>query len=369
MAVQDLTPQLRTRLSRVERVVGWFVMLATVLLLAGFGYYVYNIAQRKGWFLVKAKYFTLVDTAAGIHVGDQVKLMGFDVGWITDIETQPFNDPLFNVYVEFIVKEPYYGYIWTDSRAKVVTADLLGHRYIELTKGTNYAAEHLSYQFDEKTKQLTGVWERNQYAPIKPTSKFWVGADEAPALNERLERVAKQIEAALPNILNLTNQLSIVLSNSTRLTAHLDETTLELQPGLRNLTLLSAQLTNGPGALGEWLLPTNLNQQLSTTLVSAHASLQAAGNTLTNVDTNLVMLATGLNKTLINLASATSNLNAQVQANDKILSQLSAAVIHADEFVQGLKRHWLLRSAFKEKPTNQSPREVRPSTPKGSRSR
>ena len=189
------------------------------------------------------------------------------------------------------------------------------------------------------------------------------------ALNERLERVAKQIEAALPNILNLTNQLSIVLSNSTRLTAHLDETTLELQPGLRNLTLLSAQLTNGPGALGEWLLPTNLNQQLSTTLVSAHASLQAAGNTLTNVDTNLVMLATGLNKTLINLASATSNLNAQVQANDKILSQLSAAVIHADEFVQGLKRHWLLRSAFKEKPTNQSPREVRPSTPKGGRSR
>ena len=126
MPVQDLTPQLRTRLSRVERAVGWFVMLATVLLLAGFGYYVYHVAQRKGWFLVKAKYFTLVDTAAGLHVGDAVKLMGFDVGWITDIETQPFDDPLFNVYVEFIVKEPYYGYIWTESRAKVVTADLLG---------------------------------------------------------------------------------------------------------------------------------------------------------------------------------------------------------------------------------------------------
>jgi ABC-2 type transport system permease protein len=29
MAVQDLTPQLRTRLGRVERVVGWFVILAT----------------------------------------------------------------------------------------------------------------------------------------------------------------------------------------------------------------------------------------------------------------------------------------------------------------------------------------------------
>ena len=35
MALQDLTPQLRTRLSRMERAVGWFVFLATVLLLVG----------------------------------------------------------------------------------------------------------------------------------------------------------------------------------------------------------------------------------------------------------------------------------------------------------------------------------------------
>jgi hypothetical protein len=35
VGVQDLTPQLRTRLSRVERVVGVFVSLATLLLLAG----------------------------------------------------------------------------------------------------------------------------------------------------------------------------------------------------------------------------------------------------------------------------------------------------------------------------------------------
>src|SRR5580765_7357512 len=35
--VQDLTPQLRTRLSRVERAVGIFVSVATLLLLAGFG--------------------------------------------------------------------------------------------------------------------------------------------------------------------------------------------------------------------------------------------------------------------------------------------------------------------------------------------
>jgi glycerol-3-phosphate acyltransferase PlsY len=34
MALQDLTPQLRTRLNRMERAVGWFVLLAAVLLIA-----------------------------------------------------------------------------------------------------------------------------------------------------------------------------------------------------------------------------------------------------------------------------------------------------------------------------------------------
>ena len=39
----------------MERAVGIFVILATLLLLAGFSYYVYHTAERKGWFLNKPK--------------------------------------------------------------------------------------------------------------------------------------------------------------------------------------------------------------------------------------------------------------------------------------------------------------------------
>ena len=66
MALQDLTPQLRTRLGRIERVVGLFVSLATLLLLAGFAYYVYHTAQRKGWLVTKVPYYTMIDSATGI---------------------------------------------------------------------------------------------------------------------------------------------------------------------------------------------------------------------------------------------------------------------------------------------------------------
>src|SRR5207249_1689904 len=113
MALQDLTPQLRTRLNRMERAVGWFVLLTTGLLLFGFGYYVYNTAERKGWFLTKAPYFTFTDRATGLKEGDPVRLMGFDIGQITRIISQPPEDNSHNIYLEFEIKSPFYGYLWT----------------------------------------------------------------------------------------------------------------------------------------------------------------------------------------------------------------------------------------------------------------
>src|SRR5579871_6367230 len=108
MALQDLTPQLRTRLNRVEWAVGWFVVFATVLLLLGFGYYMYRTAKDRGWFLKKIHYHTSISSAAGLKIGADVKLMGRNVGKITDIE---LNEPYayYNLTVAFEVNEPYFG--------------------------------------------------------------------------------------------------------------------------------------------------------------------------------------------------------------------------------------------------------------------
>jgi hypothetical protein len=75
---------------------------------------------------------------------------------------------------------------------------------------------------------------------------------------------------------------------------------------------------------------------------------------LVDTDTNLNALTLGIGQTLENLADITSNLNAQVQANSNLLWGISKTVTDSDDFVQGLKRHWLLRSAFKTKATNAS---------------
>jgi hypothetical protein len=111
-----------------------------------------------------------------------------------------------------------------------------------------------------------------------------------------------------------------------------------------NLSIITANLREPKGSLGEWIIPTNINQKLDATLDTTH-------KTIGDADTNLIAVAESLTKSLNNLADITSNLNNQVQVNSNILTHISDIIVHTDQFVQGLKRHWLLRSAFKTKTT------------------
>lgn len=419
MALQDLTPQLRTRLSRLERVVGLFVGVAAILMAAGLAYYVYQTAKRKGTFDTKVRYYTLARSGAGLKVGQAVKLMGREVGEITDIELQPPGD-YYDLFIAFEVKEPYFGYLWEDSRAKIVASDFLGGRALELTKGTNGVPTYLFRQFKEVpvdmlgsyvgtndvrfvdeiydqyetnilarplesltetnakailearnvtvvrlidtptlTKKPTGIWDEKMARYRDPNSDdstkkgYFLLPEEAPALADRLEKVVSTVERAMPNILDLTNRLNRLLDNSVLTTERANELLLSARPVVTNLTLISASLSGKPGALGEWLLSPEMSRQITEALASANTLL-------TNSDARLTGVALDIDQTLENLANITGNLHAQVKANTNIVSDVSKLIIDADDMVQGLKRHWLLRSAFKNKPGESTPSQPGP---------
>jgi len=412
MALQDLTPQLRTRLSRMERVVGWFVSLATALLLFGFGYYIYHTAERKGWFKIKAPFFTYVKSSEGLNVNDPVVMMGFQVGQITLIHAMPPGDP-HNVRVEFEITDPYFRYIRTGgSFVKVNSADFLGKRELEITRGTNglgsyevvvtqpisvlslddakklavkspgqwqlaqdvldensnvvfHAYDHVETVLDESNAALlaqcafesnsiyvydntekdkdhiVASWYRpkHRYQNFTPTSEdAYLHAVETPPISDQLQAMVLQVQTALPNILGLTNQLAAVLSNSIAATANLNTDLAEARPLLTNFTGISDQL-KVPGGVLTWALGTNGSEQLQDALTHANA-------TLADTDTNLTAI-------LFHLADITSNLNMQVQENTNMLGSISKIVTDADDLVQGLKKTWFLRSAFKKE--NQKP--------------
>ncbi len=341
MALHDLTPQLRTRLNRVERAVGVFVALAGLLLLAGFVYYLYHAATRRGWFLQKVPYYIYVEDATGLKAGDPVKMMGFDIGHILQVTpmepTEWFVTNHYNVFVQFDVIEPNYGYIWTDSEVKINPSDLLGNRRLEVVKGQ--IGDVTVQGRDGRVTELMSDQTPGAWVPLTPKSKgVWLKARETPAVSEKVDQLFQVVQAALPG---LTNQLGQVLSGSAEAMSNLNLLAVSARPITTNLAEITGHLREPDGALGRWLFPPGFNDELRTTL-------SAATNTLTGIDTNLFFVVEKLTVSLENLANITSNLNRQVHSNSNILSEISTAIVNSDELIQALKHHWFLKGAVKK---------------------
>ena len=409
MPLQDLTPQLRTRLNRMEKAVGWFVFLAAALLIFGFGFYIYQTAQRKGWFVIKAPFHIYVKSSAGLNIGDPVVMMGFPVGQITRIHAMPPRDPD-NVRIDFEVKDNYFRYLWTDGSFAKINSGLLGQSQLEVTRGTNgyelvvtqpvlvfsnlvelkqkvvanpgrwqlsqdvldgssnyvfRAYEILTesnlqviaalnpvsiYAYDNTERDASGVvasWDTryHHYKVFTPGhDSAWMPTAEAPALADQISAMVGQVQAALPGILALTNKISTMLDNAVLATSNLNTTLVSAntavvaaQPMLTNFTVISGELRE-PGSPLLWALGTNGNSQIQGALTNLNSLL-------VNTDTNLGAL-------LINLSEITSGLSAQLRGNTNLVGGIYKTIIDADDMLQGLKRHWLLRSAFK---TNQPP--------------
>jgi len=348
----------------MERAAGWFVILAALLLVAGLAYYLKVMAERKGWGIQKINYETSLMSAAGLKEGDPVLLMGKNVGEITAIIPNKPTD-YYGITVSFWIKKPNYGYIWSDSVVKV-SSDIFGKRVLEVTKGVqgvptileltnrvadgmlkrNYFVQKLAELDPRGTNTQNALWQLNAaavenseefYADLEDDSIYWLKPAEAVAVNERLEKLVSQVELALPNILDLTNRIALVLDDASRVSINANDLLTTLLPVATNVAVITENIRDPHGSLGEWLLPTNINRQLE--------------GTLTGANTNLPIVVEDLDKTLENLANITSNLNAQVQANSNMLGGIAKTIADADDFVQGLKRHWLLRSAFKNNPT------------------
>jgi ABC-type transporter Mla subunit MlaD len=348
-------------------------------------------------------------------VGDPVYLMGFPVGQITSVEPQqPYEKN--NVKVRFEIMEPYFRYLWTGgSYAKINAAGFLNQRQLEVTRATNgyalvvtqpvsvhtvdeakslmaaapghwqlaqdildansnlifQAYNHLEFVFNETNSQLlaTAVLESNSiyifdnktldrkrivaswdgrfhhYKIFQPgDDTAYLRAVEMPPIADQLQAMVSQVQSALPGILSLTNKISAVLDNTANATSNLNTTIVAAQPMLTNFGLISGQLRE-PGGVLNWALGTNGSDQLQGALTNVNSLLVGA-------DTNLNALSENIGVTLDNIADITSNLNAQVQSNTNILGSLSKIVTDTDDFVQGLKRHWFLRSAFTVKSTN-----------------
>jgi len=375
MGLQDLTPQLRTRLGRVEWFVGMFLAVTGLLMVAAFVSYLKRTAEERGWFVTEVPYYTFLPDATGVRVGTPVNMMGFKVGEVTQVTAIDLFDRLswdhyvtnqFNVFVAFKVRAPFPGYINSDARLTLggLPVDLLGGTLLELTQGSTNGV----LTFDKAPNGQPGVLvdkfaiadpgpdrtnKHLRYEPLKGSKGYYVRMEQNETLMTQAERVllrldhiAGTVDGALPAMLE------------------------ELQASLETIRRAMPGMTNQVGDLLETARLTlpGLTNNLDAVLLNTRdltAQLRDTWPMLTNtLDTTLDttrQLASNINIAIPNL---TSNVNVTLASLNVILGRDTNITANTSLLVsnvnQVIMHHWLFRSAFKEKEPPKAPGEKAP---------
>ena len=147
IADPSTTAAIRQRQRRRRRMLVWSLIALTLLGGGAFG--TYHTAVRKGWFATKLNYFTFLRSGEGLAVGDTVTIQGSPVGEIVGIELMPPGDPFYDVWLTFNIREPYYGWVWSDSRAVVRWTPSRLKRALDIPKATQGVPSYLFHDLVE----------------------------------------------------------------------------------------------------------------------------------------------------------------------------------------------------------------------------
>lgn len=374
MGLQDLTPQLRTRLSKVEWYVGLFLGVTGLLMVIGFALFLRRTAEARGWFVVEVPYFTYLQDASGLKPGSPVNLMGFKVGEVTEVTAIDLSERLawdhhvtnqFNVFVRFVIradgKSQFPGYVNSDARVKLsgLPIELLGGAVLEVTQGSTNGVPTFGKAPNGQPGVLMskfaildpGADRTNKflkYEPAKTSGGYYIRLDQsetfvaqAQRVMSRLDHIAGTVDETLPAMLRelqgtletvrgalpgITNQVGQVLDTARQTLPGL---TNNLDAVLLNTRELTAQLRDA------WpMLTNNLDQTLLTTRQLA-----------SNINVVIPTLSSNVNVTL-------TNVNGLLMRDTNVTANVSVLVSNVNQVIT---RHWLLRSAFKEKRAKEEP--------------
>ena len=359
---QDLTPQLRTRLTQVERLVGLFVGAAFILAAGLFGYFLWHTAHERGWFKKKAVYHPYLKSGAGVKPGTPVVLTGFTIGKVTKVDTMPMEqwviDWQFYVFVEFEVQEPYYGYILTDSQVSIGAGDFLGARSVEINRGRTgkLTAKDLPsgklgvldkhFYFEKDRTKATNNYLIYKEVADAPDGYFLSALEQQP-LPETLTLIANEVHATIPGI---TNRIFTALDGVNQIVTNLGGTLPKMEAAVDGLTNTLAQITpllSKPGGIGEILIPTNLNAGLELTLSNVNANAHSVAPLMSNVNSTV----SEIRSTLAQVRGTVESMKGQLESNTNLVGNVSKLTASAAQLATDtdtlLRRHWLFRSAFK----------------------
>jgi len=341
---------------RKARVVALVLGLPVVLVVVGLVSQTMQFARRNGWGLIRAPFAVELRSAEGIKRGDLVRFMGFDAGEVVRL-VAPSTRNRMMVEVHFTVWEPWFRQVGDDAVVTVKSAAVIGGRTLELFP-SNSAERTPAFKDDGRSITHRRIPGSDHWEVFPAGTACRLEARDLPDIADRVEEFSLLAGSAIRGLSGLTNSLNAVLLKSGDAAMKLDALLVSARPLISNAEAISRELASGEGSLGRWLLAPDFRSQMTQTMARVNAAAEEAKPLLAesrravlNTESNLAETLKNLDSSLVHLATITSNLSVQVSGNTNLISNADNALRSAQETLAGLRRHWLLRSAFRTNAT------------------
>ncbi|TAN41481.1 MAG: MCE family protein [Nitrospirae bacterium] len=296
------------RFVNIERKIGLFFIIAAIGTVAVITF----IGIQHDTFTPKTTIFFIAESGQGINEGMAVKLSGFKIGKIRNMEL----DDVAKVKVTLSISKKYMKWIKTDSHAKLSKEGMIGDSIIDIQPGSAAAK------------------------PMQENSIMPFGRERG--ISEMIEELKNEIK---PVILELKNIVQYV-----------NDPSGDIKATLRNVKHLSDDLSSTGKRLNALLQSSDKNindtsKKIGAVLDSTHKTVEDVNGIIKKVDKDMPGITEKVGKSLDNIQKTTEELKKAVEKSaPSIPSLIDKGNDIADdttEITGSVKKIWPIRSYIK----------------------
>ncbi len=281
-----------------------FLLIAFLLVAAFLGL----VAYKQGWFVHQSPVHFVTGNALGINKGMPVKLHGFTIGSVNDMELAQSG-----VDVKLLIGSEYLRHIPEDSRAKSAReSGLIGAAVIDIVPG--------------KSERALGEGAQIAFEPARNINEIIddFRRQAIPAFNE--------VKSAMTQVGRSGEDVTLILENLRKEVEQLPAT----HRAIRKLVEEAAQATS------------DISKQANATLQSVEKVSTTVDRTIPEVSEKLVHSIQSIDAAAVQLKKTGEEAQFTLRAARPLVEHGEVAAREAGDVLGAAKRVWPLSDSFKE---------------------
>ncbi len=299
---------------------------------------------------------TYLDDSEGLNANDPVRVNGILVGYIGSIKLTGLRDPKRTVEIEMVIQNKFLDQIPEDSKAAISSANLLGTKFVNITKGTH--PKHVEPGGEVAALANQGIPEiMAQSANLLSQFQTILGrADGLLAIVENSQgNIGKFIkDEAFYDRVNATagelQQLVKDIHDSNGTISHLlydDQLYNDIRKPLQRIDDMLAQVQQGKGTLGKTMYDPQLYDEARASITDAKQLLEnlkagkgTAGKLLNDdeIANQLKMISQKVNVALDKIDSGQGTIG-QLMVNPQLYDSLNATAREVNSLIKDVHQN------------------------------